>query len=73
MEGYSDSDSVGDKKSQKSTFGFIFILNRELISWCLKKLVIIALSSTEAEYIALTLAVKKTIWLYLLLTKLGFL
>lgn len=32
-----------------------------------------ALWSTEAEYIALTLAAKKVTWLYLLLTKLSFL
>lgn len=73
MEKYSDSDLAGDKKIQKSIFDFIFIFNRELVSWYLKKQAIIALSSTEAKYIALTLVAKEVIWLHLLLTKLSLL
>lgn len=73
MEGYSDSDCAGDKESQKSTFGFIFMLNGRSVSWYSKKQVTVALSLTEAEYIALTLTAKKVTWLRLLLTKLGFL
>lgn len=73
MEGYSDSDWAKNKKSQKSTSGFIFMLNNSPVSWCSKKQPTIALSSTEAEYIALILAAKEATWLWLLLTELGFL
>ena len=73
VEGYSDSDWAGDKESRKSTSGFIFMLNRGPVSWCSKKQATVALSSTEAEYIALTLAAKEATWLRLLLTKLGLL
>lgn len=73
VEGYSDSDWAGDKESRKSTSGFIFMLNEEPVSWCSKKQSTVALSSTEAEYIALTLAAKEVTWLRLLLTKLGLL
>ena len=59
VEGYSDSDWAGDKDSRKSTSGFIFMLNGEPVSWCSKKQPTVALSSTEAEYIALTLAAKE--------------
>ena len=73
VEGYSDSDWAGDKDSRKSTSGFIFMLNGGPVSWCSKKQATVALSSTEAEYIALTLAAKEATWLRLLLTELGLL
>lgn len=43
------------------------------MSWCSKKQRTVALSSTEAEYIALALAAKEATWLRLLLTELGLL
>lgn len=43
------------------------------MSWCSKRQATVALSSTEAEYIALTLAAKEATWLRLLLTELGLL
>ena len=73
VEGYSDSDWAGDKESRKSTSGFIFMLNGGPVSWCSKRHATVALSSTEAEYIALTLAAKEATWLRLLLTELGLL
>lgn len=59
IEGYSDSDWAGDKESRKSTSGYIFMLNGGPVSWCSKRQPTLALSSTEAEYIALTLAAKE--------------
>ena len=59
IEGYSDSDWAGDRESRKSRSGFIFVLNGGPVSWCSKRQPTVALSSTEAEYIALTLAVKE--------------
>ena len=73
IEGYSDSDWAGDKSSRRSTSGFIFMLNGGPVSWCSKRQATVALSSTEAEYIALTLAAKEATWLRLLLTELGLL
>lgn len=73
IQGYSDSDWAGDKESRKSTSGYIFMLNGGPVSWCSKRQSTVALSSTEAEYIALTLASKEATWLCLLLTELGLL
>ena len=73
IEGYSDSDWAGDKDSRKSASGYIFMLNGGPVSWCSKRQATVALSSTEAEYIALTLAAKEATWLRLLLTELGLL
>lgn len=49
------------------------MLNGGPVSWCSKNQRTVALSSTEAEYIALTLAAKEATWLRLLLTELGLL
>ncbi len=73
LEGYSDSDWAWDKDDRKSTSGFIFMLNGGPVSGCSKKQPTVALSSTETEYIALTLAAKEAMWLRLLLTELGLL
>ena len=73
IEGYSDSDWAGDKESRKSTSGYIFMLNGGPVSWCSKRQATVALSSTEAEYIAFTLATKEATWLRLLLTELSLL
>lgn len=49
------------------------MLNKGPVSWCSKRQATVALSSTEAEYITLTLAAKEATWLRLLLTELGLL
>lgn len=49
------------------------MMNNGPISWCSKKRTSVALSSTEAEYTALTLAAKEATWLRLLLAELGLL
>jgi hypothetical protein len=61
--GYCDSDWGGDVDSRKSTSGYAFMLAGGCISWCSKKQATVALSSTEAEYIAATQAAKEAIWL----------
>jgi hypothetical protein len=69
--GYSDSDFAGEKTDRKSTGGYVFMLDG-IISWSSKKQTCVALSSMEAEYIALSEAVKETIWLRRFLEELGF-
>lgn len=49
------------------------MLNRDPVSWCSKKQATMALLSTEAEYVVLTLATKKVTWIRLLLTEIGLL
>ena len=71
IQGYSDSDWAGDKEDRKSTSGYVFMLNNGPISWASKRQKTVALSSTDAEYMALTLAAKETIWIRLLMTELG--
>ncbi|KAH9762966.1 hypothetical protein KPL70_001008 [Citrus sinensis] len=49
---YSDADFAGYKVDRKSTSGTCYILGHSLVSWFSKKQNSVALSTTEAEYIA---------------------
>ena len=63
--GYVDADWASTVADQKSISGYVFTLAGAAISWSSKKQDCIALSSTEAEYIAGTHASKHAIWLHL--------
>ncbi|TKC13477.1 hypothetical protein FA727_23605 [Robertmurraya kyonggiensis] len=52
LVGYSDADYAGCKVDRKSTSGGCQLLGRSLVSWSSKKQNSVALSTTEAEYIA---------------------
>ena len=66
--GYSDADWAGDVNDRKSTSGFVFKLCGAAISWRSKKQSCVALSTAEAEYIALAIAVQESVWLQELLS-----
>jgi hypothetical protein len=51
--GYSDDDYVECKVDRKSTSGTCQLLGRFLVSWASKKQNSVAISTTEAEYIAI--------------------
>jgi len=72
LYGYSDADWGGDISTRKSTSGYVFYASGGVVSWSSKKQSSVALSSTEAEYMALTQAAKEAIWLRRLLDELGF-
>ncbi|KAL0435944.1 UNVERIFIED_CONTAM: Retrovirus-related Pol polyprotein from transposon TNT 1-94 [Sesamum radiatum] len=61
--GYVDSNYANDKDSRKSTTSYVFTLCGACISWKSQLQNIVALSTTEAEYIATTEAFKEAIWL----------
>ncbi|KAL0424084.1 UNVERIFIED_CONTAM: Retrovirus-related Pol polyprotein from transposon TNT 1-94 [Sesamum radiatum] len=61
--GFSDSDWAGSIDDRKSTTGYLFMLGSNAISWCSKKQPSTALSSSEAEYMAVSLAACQAIWL----------
>ena len=61
--GYVDADWGGDLVNRKSTTGYIFTINNTPISWSSKLQKSVALSSCEAEYMALKEAVKEFIYL----------
>jgi hypothetical protein len=68
---YSDSDWASDKDNRRSISGFvIFVLNCPIL-WRSKQQHSVALSSTEAEYMALSEAAKEIKFIYQVLTSLG--
>jgi hypothetical protein len=70
--GYSDSDFAGDITTQKSTSGYVFIMAGGPVSWKSARQHAVTLSSTEAEYYALTEAAKEAIWQQAFLGELGY-
>ena len=52
--GYSDADWAGDHDDRHSTSGNLFIFGGGAICWSSKKQAVVALSTSEAEYIALS-------------------
>ncbi|GJR11618.1 uncharacterized mitochondrial protein-like protein [Tanacetum coccineum] len=56
LEAYSDSDYDGANHDRKSITGGCQFLRSRLISWQCKKQTIVATSTTEAEYVALQVA-----------------
>ena len=63
LVGYTDSDFAGDLYDRKSTSGCIFTLAGAALSWKSKKQSLVTLSSTEAEYVACSEAIREGIWL----------
>ncbi|KAK4397944.1 Retrovirus-related Pol polyprotein from transposon TNT 1-94 [Sesamum angolense] len=61
--GYVDSNYANDKDSRRSTTSYVFTLCGACVSWKSQLQNIVALSTTEAEYIATTEAFKEAIWL----------
>ena len=71
LTGYSDSDWGGDLKTRRSTTGYIFTLEGAAISWKSKRQTTVAISSTEAEYMAGCATAQEAIYLRMLLKDLG--
>ena len=71
LEGFSDADLGGCDDSGKSTTGYVFTIGGTAISWMSRLQKSVALSTTEAEYMALAEATKELIWLKNFLSELG--
>jgi hypothetical protein len=67
-----DTAFVDDRMDRKSSSGYIFKLAGGPISWKSGKQPIVTLSLTEAEYVALTIAVKEAVYVRKLLIELYY-
>ena len=72
MEVYADADWAGDLNERKSISGITISLNGVLIAWHSRKQQAVAMSSSEAEHIALSCSAKEVIWIPQLLGELGW-
>jgi hypothetical protein len=70
--GCSDADWASDSVDRKSISGYSFYFLGSLVSWSAVKQKSIALSSTEAEYYAMTHAFKEALWMRVFLGLLRF-
>jgi len=71
LVGFADADRCGDMEDRKSTAGHIFYYGKGLVSWNSVKEPVVALSSCEAEYIAVAQAACQAAWLRMLLKELN--
>jgi hypothetical protein len=69
---YSDADHAGNPDNGRSTSGYVVKIGTGAISWASKLQTIVALSTTEAEYVAATSAGQEILWLRNLFTELGY-
>lgn len=63
LKGYVDADWASDEIDRKSTTGFVFFIFGNVIMWTSKKQALVTLSTTEAEYVAASMATSEAIWL----------
>ena len=62
LQGYVDENMAGDKDIKRSTTWYVFTIGGITISWISKLQKVVALSTTEAGYVAAIEAHKEMIW-----------
>ncbi|GKA39874.1 retrovirus-related pol polyprotein from transposon TNT 1-94 [Tanacetum coccineum] len=68
---FEDADHVGCQDTRRSTSGSMQFLRDRLVSWSLKRQKSTAISSTEAEYIAMSSCCAQILWMRSQLTDYG--
>ncbi|XP_055842534.1 uncharacterized protein LOC129909482 [Episyrphus balteatus] len=66
VSAFCDADWASDTDERRSVTGYTFLLNNGAISWNSKKQPTVAISTTEAEYMALAEAAQEATWLKML-------
>ena len=69
---YTDADHGGDSDTARSTSGYLLCIGTGAVSWSSKLQSIVALSTTEAEFVAAVEAGKEMVWMRHLLGELGY-
>ncbi|GJX50158.1 retrovirus-related pol polyprotein from transposon TNT 1-94 [Tanacetum coccineum] len=72
LTAYADADHAGCQDTRRSTSGSAQFLGDKLVSWSSKKQKCTAISSTEAEYIALSGCCAKILWMRSQIIDYGF-
>nr|GEY07306.1 hypothetical protein [Tanacetum cinerariifolium] len=71
LTAYADADHAGCQDTRRSTSGSMQLLRERLVSWSSKRQKSAAISSTEAEYIALSGCCTQVLWMRSQLTDYG--
>ncbi|GJT59234.1 retrovirus-related pol polyprotein from transposon TNT 1-94 [Tanacetum coccineum] len=72
LTAFADADHAGCQDTRRSTSGSMQLLGDRLVSWSSKRQKSVAISSTEAEYIALSGCCAQILWMRSQLTDYGF-
>ncbi|KAI4353150.1 hypothetical protein L6164_002120 [Bauhinia variegata] len=72
LHGYTNSNLAGDVDTRKSTSSYLVNFAREVVAWQSKLQKCVALSTTEAKFIATTEACKELLWMKKFICELGF-
>ena len=72
FKAYADSSYADDPDTRRSTSGYVFMLAGGPIAWKSGRQSIVTLSTTEAEYVSLTIAAREAIWIGKLLSEIGY-
>lgn len=72
LVGYTDADMAGDIDTRKSTSGYLINFAGGAVAWQSRLQKCVALSTTEAEFIAATEACKELLWMKKFLQEIGF-
>lgn len=70
LTGWADADFAGDLATRRSTSGYVFKMGDCTVDWRSKLQTTVAMSTTEAEYVALNHAARQAVVLRTLLTSL---
>ncbi|WVZ85032.1 hypothetical protein U9M48_031995 [Paspalum notatum var. saurae] len=71
LRGFSDADLAGCRIDRKSTSGTCQLLGTSLVSWSSRKQASVALSTTEAEYVAAASCCSQLLWMKTTLSDFG--
>ncbi|CAN0504157.1 unnamed protein product, partial [Discosporangium mesarthrocarpum] len=63
LSGFADASFASDPYTNRSTSGYVFTMSGPAITWSSKMQPIVALSTTEAEYISLAHAAQEAVYL----------
>ncbi|RVW44682.1 Retrovirus-related Pol polyprotein from transposon TNT 1-94 [Vitis vinifera] len=72
LVGYTDSYMAGDVDNRRSTSGYLMTFSGGVVSWQSRLQKCVALSTTEAKYIAVAEACKELLWMKRFIHELGF-
>lgn len=70
--GFTDADFARDIDTRRSTTGYVFMLGNGAITWKSKRQKTVALSTTEAEYMAACDGAREAVWLRQLMKDVGY-
>lgn len=72
VEGFCDADYATDLDRSRSVTGYIYQVGGNIVSWRSGLQPVVALSTTESEYMALTESSKEALWLKWFCEELGY-